>query len=89
MNIQNLRETEKNIRTEVWGRMITALMAAFGFVIALAWNDAVKAGIEYFVPMNKQELAFKFLYAIIVTLVVGILGYYVSKLQAKKEENKS
>lgn len=88
MNIEDFKNDQRNLRSEVWSRTVTALLAAFGFVIALAWNDAVKAAIEYFVPMNKQELAFKFLYAIVVTLVVGILGYYVSKLQAKKEEKK-
>ena len=85
MNLQNLNEEQKRIRKEVASKMVVSLLAAFGFVLALAWNDAIKSLIEKFFPIGSGDVAIKFLYAILLTAAVAIIGYYVTKMTAKKD----
>jgi uncharacterized membrane protein YccC len=84
-----LREEEKAIRRAVKERVSTAMTGAFGLVAALAWNDAVKSLIDYFYPAAQGNNIWpKFLYAIIVTIVVSLAVYALTKLFANKEEKK-
>jgi uncharacterized membrane protein (DUF106 family) len=77
---EKIKEEQKAIRTAVKERVSTAMMGAFGLVAALAWNDAIKALIEYFYPANQGAgLGPKFLYAIIVTIIVAIAVYLLTK----------
>ena len=85
MNLQNLNEEQKRIRKEVASKMVVSLLAAFGFVLALAWNDAIKSMIEKFFPIGSGDVAIKFLYAILLTAAVATIGYYVTKMTAKKD----
>lgn len=55
------------------------LLAAFGFVVGLAWNDAVKSLIESIFPVETSGVWVKFLYAIIVTIAIVLVGKYVFK----------
>ncbi len=84
-NLNNLKEEQKKLRVEVWGRLIVSLLAAFGFVVALAWNDAIKSAIDYYFPLGTSGLVPKFIYAVALTIGVAILGFYLSKLATKKE----
>ena len=54
-------------------------------VAGLAWNDAVKALIEFVFPVDKSSIWVKFLYAVIVTAVVVIATRYM--LQSSEEDN--
>jgi len=85
MDLSVFKEEQKRVRKEVSGKMVTSLLAAFGFVLALAWNDAIKSLIEKFFPIGSGDVAIKFLYAILLTAAVAIIGYYVTKVAAKKE----
>lgn len=71
------------IRNKVSGYIITA----FGLVAGLAWNDAVKSLIEYFFPANAQTLWAKFIYAMLITLIVVIVSAYLVRF-LKEEEKK-
>ncbi|RJQ14372.1 hypothetical protein C4553_01495 [Candidatus Parcubacteria bacterium] len=66
-------------------RTVGYIVAAFGFVAGLAWNEAIKALIESFFPLAKNTLTAKFGYAVIVTIVVVVLTMYLFRL-ARKEE---
>ncbi len=85
-NLYNFKEEQKKLRSEVWGRLIVSLLAAFGFVVALSWNDAIKSVIDYYFPLGSSGLVPKFVYAIALTIGVAVIGFYLSKLAAKKEE---
>ena len=65
----NVREGAKEVRTKTFTYVSTAL----GLVAGLAWNDAIKALIDLLFPFSKNALAAKFLYAILITLVVVLL----------------
>jgi Tfp pilus assembly protein PilO len=85
MDLNTFKDEQKKVRKEVTGKMVASLLAAFGFVLALAWNDAIKSAIESFFPVGSAGLATKFIYAVLLTLAVAIAGYYISKATSKEE----
>lgn len=73
-------EVKNAIREQIAGY----LTAAFGLVAGLAWNDAIKALIEYIFPVKQNTLLAKFIYAIIMTLIVVMASVYIIRLLKKK-----
>lgn len=74
-------EFRSKVKNQTYGYMLGAL----GFVAGLAWNDAIKSLIESFFPLSNSSLWLKFLYAILVTFIVVIIGQYILRMP---EENK-
>ena len=91
MSDSNGRKNKTGIFSElssaVKERMITLLLAGFGFVAALAWNEAVQALVLEIFPLARSGLVAKFVYAIIITIVLAVLSLRLAKL-TKKEEDK-
>ncbi len=86
--IEKLKAEQKAIRTAVKERLGGALTGAFGLVAALAWNDAVRAAIDYFYPPSKGgDIGPKFVYAIIITIIVSIAVYLFTKFFATEKKN--
>lgn len=80
-NASELRET---MRTKISGY----LLAGFGVVAGLAWNEAIKAFIERFFPASEgSDILAKFIYAIVITIFVVIMMFVVAKVF--KTEQKS
>ena len=50
-------------------------MAALGLIAGLAWNEAVKGLIDHIYPLDQNGLWAKFIYAIIITLVVVVVSW--------------
>jgi len=78
-------ELEKEIRERTLGYILTS----FGLVAGLAWNEAIKAFIEKFFSDPGNGLKAKFLYAIIMTLFVVVISFYLTrlfKIDKKKKE---
>lgn len=73
--------------SEVLEKMVQLVTAAFGLVAALAWNEAVQALFAAIFP-EAGDLAAKFLYAALVTVVVVIVTVRLGRLadRVKKEE---
>ena len=78
------RELEREIREKTFGYIV----ASFGLVAGLAWNEAIKAMIEVFFPLQKDTLKAKFIYAILITLVVVFVSLYFSKFFKKEKIEK-
>lgn len=75
----------QKLKRKVSVQIITLLTGALGLIAALAWNEAVKAlFVKIFGEAN--GLAAKFVYAIIVTVVVVWITMRLAKLQAQDEE---
>ncbi len=84
MDLTNLTKNEiekigKELKSEALNRTAGYITAAFGLVVGLAWNDAIKALLEYFVPMSGNIVLAKFIYALIVTVIVIIVSMYLFK----------
>lgn len=70
-----------DIRTLV----MTSIISALALVVGLFWNEAIKAAIEQIVPQG-EGLFYKFLAAIIVTIVVVMVIYIVIHSQRIAEK---
>jgi hypothetical protein len=75
---------KQEVREKTAGYIVTAL----GLVAGLAWNDAVKATIEYLFPASEQTLLAKFSYAVILTFIIVLLSVYILRF-FKKDAQKS
>ena len=74
-----LPEFVKKGENEVRDQTTKYLVAAFGLVAGLAWNDAVKSLIELLFPFAQSSVWAKFAYAILITLLVIFVGKYIFK----------
>jgi hypothetical protein len=75
----------EQIKQELNNKILGYILAGLGLVAGLAWNDAIKTLIEYLFPLEKNGLWAKFLYAILITLVVVILSVYLTRIFKRKE----
>ena len=62
------------------------ILAAFGFVAGLAWNDAIKALIDFAFPLGTDSIVAKFLYAAAVTILVIIATWVGTRLTKEPEK---
>ena len=83
---KKLAEEQKRIGSEVKERTMGYILAALGFVVALAWNDAIKTFIETLFPLDKNSVWAKFVYALIVTVIIVVATIFLTK---KVEEEKA
>lgn len=74
-------ETKKRLKNQTMGYLVSA----FGLVAALAWNDAIKSLIELLFPFANSGVLIKFIYAVLITVLVVLVGQYVFKLPVDGE----
>ncbi len=84
--IKELKKEGKEIKKEVKQRVVGYIIAAFGLVAGLAWNDAIKSLIENLFPLGRNTLLVKFIYAILVTIIVVVISVYLIKFSEKKQK---
>ena len=79
------------VKSEVREKVAALLIAAFGLVAALAWNDAIKAlfkgpcGSEGAGPLCALSSGGPWVYAIIVTIVAVLVAIWIGKYAEKKK----
>lgn len=69
-------------------KIVSYMLAAFGLVAGLAWNEAVQALVNTIFPLSKDAVWIKFLYAVIVTVMVVAVSAVLIKLFGKKDDKK-
>lgn len=91
--IQKVHETAKakseKFRKSFRKHSVTAIVAAFGFLIALSWRDFISDSVNQLVSslgVSEKLYLYKLLTAILVTILAIIAIMIVSKLEIKKEE---
>ena len=82
---ERLKEEVKTLQKEVRERTIGYLLAAFGLVAGLAWNDAIKTAIEEFFPLKGDTILAKLIYAVLITLIVVVITMYLARLSKKND----
>ncbi len=70
----------KKLQHEIRKNIATAVLAAFGFMIALVWRDVVKEGVAKFIEyanLNGDGYTFTVITAVVTTIicVMGILYF--------------
>lgn len=76
---------DKKIKEIVKEKITSYILAAFGLVAGLAWNEAIKSFIEYIFPSTGNTLIAKFSYAVLLTIALVIISVYLAKLFKKEE----
>ena len=82
-------ETKKeklNLRKEIKEKTVGYILGALGFVAGLAWNEAIKGFIDQFFPDTNNSVILKFLYAIIVTILIVVVTIYLLRLTQQKDD---
>lgn len=84
---KELEEEARRFRREVQKNIGTAILAAFGFIIALVWRDAIQESIDKLLKvlnLTGTGYFYKIITAIIITVtcVIGIMQ--VSKWSEKE-----
>ncbi len=84
--IQQIKIRGEQFREEARERTVGYVVASFGLVAGLAWNDAIKAFIEYLFPVTTNTVVAKFIYALIVTVLVVVVTTYLVRLMNRQEK---
>jgi len=69
-------------------KMLTFILAAFGLVAALAWNDAVQSLFNELFPKSRALIG-KVIYAMLITAIVVVVSHRLERLLAEKEKEKA
>ena len=83
IKIEKIKREAKEFRKELENRIITLIVSAFGFVTALAWNDAMTSWINTFIKPG-DVWYYKIINAIIITLISAIVIYLIVKFSRRK-----
>ncbi|MBN2067088.1 MAG: hypothetical protein JW744_01330 [Candidatus Diapherotrites archaeon] len=73
------------MKTEIIDKLSTLMSAAFGFVAALAWNEAIQSLFREFFG-TAETLVPKMAYAVIVTVAAVIAMLWIGKVSDKAKK---
>ena len=79
----------KELKNETKKHVVTAIVAAFGFIIALVWRDAIKEFISSLVinfSISGPSSLITFYTAIITTVIAAIGIVLITRWSSKPEE---
>ena len=79
-------KTQTSMRIEILEKMQLLATAGFGLVAALAWNSAIQDLFNLFFP-NRESLLAKFLYAIVITVLIVLVTSRLGKVIAILKES--
>jgi hypothetical protein len=80
------KKSKRRIVTEVKAKIAGYSTAGLGLIAGLAWNEAIKELIIMLrLPQGESVMA-KFLYAIIMTILVALAGVYLAHALGDEEE---
>ncbi len=75
----------KKVISKVHEKAIGYILAAFGLVAGLAWNEAIKEAIQVLYPLDQDSLTAKFIYAGIMTVIVVIVSVVLLRGSGEKK----
>ena len=88
MVIKHIKSAGSRLKSEIKKNTLTAILAAFGFIIALVWRDAIQAGVNELINnlgITGAGYIYQITIAVIITIicVIGIL--FVSRLKGEED----
>ncbi|MBU0614548.1 MAG: hypothetical protein KJ601_00485 [Nanoarchaeota archaeon] len=86
--VKKIPHAAKAVHSEVKKNVLTAILAAFGFIIALVWRDFIKSGVDqiiYSIGVEGSGYVYQLIITFITTVfcVIGIL--VVSRMKGKED----
>ena len=88
MVFKKIKEEQKKIKQEIKEKTVGYILAAFGLVAGLAWNEAIKSIIDQFFPYPGNSILIKFIYAFTVTIVIVLVTVYLLRITQDKKNRK-
>lgn len=87
---EKIKEEILEVKNEIRERTVGYILTALGLVAGLAWNDAIKSFIEYVFPPDHEgnTLKAKFVYAVLITIIIVIVSAYLARLSHKNRNGK-
>ena len=82
--MENNEKQKPKITSAVKERTVTLILAGFGLVAALAWNDAIQALFKEIFGEAPSSVVAKFGYALIITAIVTIVSLRLGKIAEKR-----
>jgi hypothetical protein len=82
--VEHLKKEVKETKKAFKEKMVTFILAGFGLVASLAWNEAIKSLVDTLLPQKTSALIGKFVYAILITFIVVLLSRYLEKISTKE-----
>jgi hypothetical protein len=85
-----IKTESAKISSEVKEKTFGFILTALSLVAGLAWNEAIQSLINSFFTINKNSVLAKFVYAVVLTLVLVVITIYLAKIfgRDKQEEKK-
>lgn len=78
--IKTIESGAKKVEQAARQRISGYIIAGFGLVAGLAWNEAVKALLEKLFPIASDgDIIGKFAYALIITILLALVSVYAFK----------
>lgn len=62
------------------------IMTALGLVAGLAWNDAITSFIKIYFPLEGDGVTVKFIYAILITVIIVLISRSLIKVLGPKDK---
>lgn len=81
---------QKSLKIEILEKTFDLMIAGFGLVAALAWNEAIKSLFSLIFPQAGNVIA-QFIYALLITMLVVIITVKLGKILnfSKKQMDKN
>ena len=79
----------KELKNETKKHVVTAIVAAFGFIIALVWRDAIKEFINTFMANFSIDGSLYLItfYTAIITTIIAVIGIvFITKWSSRPEK---
>lgn len=80
----DIRSEIKEIKSAFMTKVLTLMIAGFGFVAALAWNDAIQTLVKKVFGDESGGIVAKFIYALLVTALLAIVSIKIGREEQKK-----
>jgi hydrogenase-4 membrane subunit HyfE len=87
-DIEKIKKESEELKSVVWEKTIGYIIAALSLVAGLAWSDTLKAIIEALFPFGKESIWLMILYAVVITLIVVLASFYLTRAINKEQKNK-
>lgn len=85
---QTTKQTIHNLKNETKKHLVTAIVAAFGFIIALVWKDTIKEYVNIIVekfPIYGASQSIISFYTAIITTIIAVIGIFIITRWAAKD----
>ena len=85
--ISNVSQTYTKVQHEIRKNIATAILAAFAFIIALVWRDAIQSGVNKlteYLKISSTGYVYNIITALVVTIICVLGIMFFSKWGEKK-----